>query len=90
MAWISYPYYHTESLAHRAEKRAVMRGFPNAVMRVFPNYEEIGNALKHDVLYEGGAYFLFEIANAAERMREAQAHHEREQIKLGRAVSLSG
>ncbi|MBK1721092.1 nitrogenase iron-molybdenum cofactor biosynthesis protein NifN [Thiocystis violacea] len=66
--------FHTEALAHRVGKKAIMRGFPN--------YEEIGNALKHDVLYEGGAYFLFEIANAAERMREAQVHHEREQIKL--------
>ncbi|MTW21558.1 nitrogenase iron-molybdenum cofactor biosynthesis protein NifN [Allochromatium palmeri] len=68
--------FHTEALAHRLEKKAVMRGFPN--------YEEIGGALKHDVLYEGGAYFLFEIANAAERMREAQVHREREQIKRQR------
>ncbi len=58
--------FHTESLAHRLGKKAVMRGFPN--------YEEIGNALKSDVLYEGGAYFLFEIANAAEQWREAQKH----------------
>lgn len=66
--------YHTEALAHRVGKKAVMRGFPN--------YEEIGSALKNDVLYEGGAYYLFEMANAAERMREEQVHHERERIKL--------
>jgi len=68
--------FHTEALAHRVAKKAVMRGFPN--------YEEVGIALKNDLLYEGGAYFLFEIANAAERMREEQVHHEREQIKLQR------
>ncbi len=66
--------YHTEALAHRVHKKAVMRGFPN--------YEKIGSALKNDTLYEGGAYFLFEIANAAEEMREERVHHEREQIKL--------
>ncbi len=60
--------YHTEALAHRFGKAAVMRGFPN--------YEEVGNALKYDVLYEGGAYFLFEIANAAEKLREEQKHHQ--------------
>lgn len=65
--------YHTESLAHRVGKKAVMRGIPN--------YEEVGSALKNDVLYEGSAYFLFEIANAAEKMREARVHHAREQIK---------
>ncbi|RNE93630.1 nitrogenase iron-molybdenum cofactor biosynthesis protein NifN [Marichromatium sp. AB32] len=65
--------FHTEALAHRVGKRAVMRGFPN--------YEEIGSALKNDVLYEGGAYFLFDIANAAERMRESEVHHARERIK---------
>jgi len=58
--------FHTEALAHRLGKKAVMRGFPN--------YEEVGNALKYDVLYEGGAYFLFEIANAAERWREDHKH----------------
>jgi nitrogenase molybdenum-iron protein NifN len=70
--------YHTESLAHRVGKKAVMRGIPN--------YEEVGSALKNDVLYEGSAYFLFEIANAAEKMREAQVHHEREQIKRRRSA----
>jgi nitrogenase molybdenum-iron protein NifN len=33
----------------------------------------IGNQLKNDLLYEGGAYFLCEEANAAEAMR--RQHH---------------
>jgi len=70
--------YHTESLAHRLGKKAVMRGIPN--------YEEVGSALKNDVLYEGSAYFLFEIANAAEKMREEQVHQAREQIRRKRCV----
>jgi nitrogenase molybdenum-iron protein NifN len=48
---------HCEALAHRLGKELVVRGFPN--------WEQVGNALKNDVLYEGGAYFLFECANAA-------------------------
>ena len=53
--------FHCEALAHRFHKALVLRGFPN--------WEEVGNQLKNDVLYEGGAYFLFECANAAEKMR---------------------
>jgi nitrogenase molybdenum-iron protein NifN len=56
--------FHGEALAHRLHKGLVLRGFPN--------WEEVGNQLKNDVLYEGGAYFLFECANAAERMRHAE------------------
>jgi nitrogenase molybdenum-iron protein NifN len=52
---------HTEALAHRLHKGLVLRGIPN--------WEQVGNALKNDVLYEGGAYFLFEVANAASGMR---------------------
>jgi len=52
---------HCEALAHRLHKALVLRGFPN--------WEQVGNALKNDVLYEGSAYFLFECANAAEQMR---------------------
>jgi nitrogenase molybdenum-iron protein NifN len=55
---------HVEALAHRHHKGVVLRGFPD--------WETLGNQLKHDVLYEGGAYFLFEVANAAERMRHNQ------------------
>lgn len=52
---------HVEALAHRYHKGVVVRGFPD--------WETLGNQLKSDVLYEGGAHFLFEVANAAERMR---------------------
>jgi nitrogenase molybdenum-iron protein NifN len=52
---------HVEALAHRYHKGVVVRGFPD--------WETLGNQLKSDVLYEGGAYFLCEVANAAERMR---------------------
>ena len=52
---------HCEALAHRLHKALVLRGFPN--------WEEVGNPLKQDVLYEGGAYFLCECANAAEKLR---------------------
>ena len=34
------------------------------IIRGFPNYEEIGNQLKSDILYEGSARLLFETANA--------------------------
>lgn len=53
--------FHCEALAHRLHKGLVLRGFPN--------WEQVGNSLKNDVLYEGGAYFLFECANAADEMR---------------------
>ena len=54
---------HLEALAHRYHKGFVVRGFPD--------WETLGNQLKSDVLYEGGARFLFEVANAAEQMRRA-------------------
>ncbi len=57
--------FHTEALAHKFSKSLVLRGFPN--------WEQVGNQLKNDVLYEGGAYLLFECANAASAMREHQA-----------------
>ncbi len=53
--------FHAEAMAHRHRKGLILRGFPN--------WEQVGNQLKNDVLYEGGAYFLFEAANAAEHMR---------------------
>jgi nitrogenase molybdenum-iron protein NifN len=55
--------FHAEALAHRLHKGLVLRGYPN--------WEQVGNPLKNDVLYEGGAYFLFECANAASAMRGA-------------------
>ena len=54
--------FHCEALVHRLHKGLVVRGFPN--------WEQVGNQLKNDVLYEGGAYFLFEVANAASAYRE--------------------
>lgn len=53
--------FHVESLAHHLHKGLVLRGFPD--------WETLGNQLRNDVLYEGGCYFLFEVANAAEGMR---------------------
>jgi len=53
--------FHGETLSHRLHKALVLRGYPN--------WEQVGNQLKNDVLYEGGAYFLFEAANAATRWR---------------------
>jgi len=53
--------FHCEALAHKYHKALVLRGFPN--------WEQVGNSLKNDVLYEGGAYFLVECANAADAFR---------------------
>lgn len=50
---------HVEALADRLGKAMVLRGFPN--------WEKLGNQLVHDCLYEGGAYFLCEVANAITR-----------------------
>ena len=47
--------FHAQRLAHKFEKKLLLRGFPN--------YEQVGNNLKNDTLYEGSCYLLFEIAN---------------------------
>ena len=47
--------FHVERIAHAHHKTYIHRGVPN--------YEEVGNQLKNDLLYEGGAYLLFETAN---------------------------
>ncbi|MBN2644999.1 MAG: nitrogenase iron-molybdenum cofactor biosynthesis protein NifN, partial [Desulfuromonadaceae bacterium] len=57
--------FHCEALAHRLHKGLVLRGFPN--------WEQVGNQLKNDVLYEGSAYFLFECANSANHCRHQLA-----------------
>jgi nitrogenase molybdenum-iron protein NifN len=49
---------HCEALSHRLQKGHILRGFPN--------WEQVGNSLKNDVLYEGSAYFLFEAANTSQ------------------------
>ncbi len=51
---------HCEALAHRHHKGHLQRGLPN--------WEEIGDQLKNDVLYEGSCYFLVECANTAARV----------------------
>jgi len=56
--------FHAEALAHRLGKALVLRGFPC--------WEVVGNQLKNDLLYEGGAYFICEAANAAEAMRMSE------------------
>ncbi|MFA6193230.1 MAG: nitrogenase component 1, partial [Sulfurimonas sp.] len=58
--------YHAERLLHSQKK------YTELVLRGFPNYEELGNQLKNDQLYEGSTYFLFEVAN---KLREVK-HHE--------------
>jgi nitrogenase molybdenum-iron protein NifN len=60
--------FHCESLAHRCGKGLVLRGFPN--------WEVIGNQLKIDQLYEGGTYFLCEVANAAEEFARGHSQGE--------------
>ena len=49
--------FHAERLLHIQEKETGL------VLRGFPNYEELGNQLKNDQLYEGSTYFIFEVAN---------------------------
>jgi len=56
--------FHAERLLHSYKNIAL-------VLRGFPNYEELGNQLKNDQLYEGSTYFLFEIAN---KLREVKHH----------------
>lgn len=49
--------FHGERLAKKYNSALLTRGFPN--------YETLGNQLKNDILYEGSAKFLFEVANCA-------------------------
>ena len=58
--------FHAERILH-------MDGQSHAglVLRGFPNYEELGNQLKNDQLYEGSTYFLLEVAN---KLREVKHH----------------
>jgi nitrogenase molybdenum-iron protein NifN len=58
--------FHVEAMAHRLHKPVIMRGFPN--------WEQVGNQLKNDILYEGGAYLLFETANLVIEHQAAQEH----------------
>lgn len=47
--------FHGERLAHMYHKALLVRGFPN--------YEQVGVGLRHNVLYEGSCNFLSEVAN---------------------------
>jgi len=47
--------FHGERICQKLHKILILRGFPN--------YEAVGNQLKYDLLYEGSAQFLFEVAN---------------------------
>jgi nitrogenase molybdenum-iron protein NifN len=58
--------FHAERLLH-IDKQS----HAGLVLRGFPNYEELGNQLKNDQLYEGSTYFLFEVANKLQEMK----HH---------------
>ncbi len=58
--------FHAERLLHIEE-----HSHAGLVLRGFPNYEELGNQLKNDQLYEGSTYFLFEVAN---KLREIKHH----------------
>lgn len=54
--------FHAERILHIYPHTAL-------VIRGFPNYEELGNQLKNDQLYEGSTYFLFEIANELRKVK---------------------
>ena len=47
--------YHAERLAHKHHKVVLIRGFPN--------YEQVGIGLRHNILYEGSCAFLCEVNN---------------------------
>jgi nitrogenase molybdenum-iron protein NifN len=54
--------FHAERILHSYHDTAL-------ILRGFPNYEELGNQLKNDQLYEGSTYFLFEIANQLRKVK---------------------
>ena len=54
--------FHAERILHTYAHTAL-------VIRGVPNYEELGNQLKNDQLYEGSTYFLFEIANSLRKVK---------------------
>jgi len=55
--------FHAERLLHSQTKETAL------ILRGFPNYEELGNQLKSDLLYEGSTQFLFEVANALRKVK---------------------
>ncbi len=53
--------FHGEALAKKYHKAHIVKGFPD--------FEEIGNRLKNNILYEGGCYLLFEASNSIARTK---------------------
>ena len=60
--------FHGERYTMRHKKALMLRGFPD--------YEGLGNQLKNDILYEGSAYLLFEMANIINNHRHEVDHDE--------------
>lgn len=58
--------FHAERIAHKYHKPLIVRGFPN--------WEQVGNQLTFDSLYEGGAYFLKEVANSLTAIHPTEGH----------------
>jgi nitrogenase molybdenum-iron protein NifN len=58
--------FHAERLLHMDKE-----SHAGLILRGFPNYEEMGNQLKSDQLYEGSTYFLFEVANKLRHVKHA-------------------
>jgi len=61
--------FHAERLLHTDTK-----SHAGLMLRGFPNYEELGNQLKNDQLYEGSCFFLFEAANLLRHVKHGEAH----------------
>ncbi len=59
--------FHAERLLHIDNK-----SHAGLMLRGFPNYEELGNQLKNDQLYEGNCFFLFEAANALRHVKHGE------------------
>ncbi|WP_321313417.1 nitrogenase iron-molybdenum cofactor biosynthesis protein NifN [Halarcobacter sp.] len=60
--------FHGERYTMKHKKALMLRGFPD--------YEGVGNQLKNDILYEGSAYLLFEMANIINNHRHEINHDE--------------
>ena len=58
--------YHGERYTNRHKKALLLRGFPD--------FEGVGNQLKNDILYEGSAYLLFELANLINHHNQGAFH----------------
>ncbi len=58
--------FHGERYTIKHKKALMLRGFPD--------YEGLGNQLKNDVLYEGSAYALFELANLINHHKHGSSH----------------